>query len=516
MKPDTSPLLLGIDLGTTAIKGGLHQLDGSEVARATAEYALLSPSPAVVEVPVTDYWTAFTDVVHSLLRRSGVDRKRITAIGISAQGETLVPVGRDGAALRHAIVWLDNRAQQESAELDDQFGARLIYEATGQPGMLPTWPAAKILWLSRHEPDVFAGSAQFLLLEDYFLARLVGQAVCEGSLVTSTCYWNFRSKQWWPEMLAAIGIDTGRLPPLVEPGTAVGPLLPSVADELGLETRTLVCAGALDQACGAIGVGNVQPGILSENTGTAVALCATLDRAGLDPDLRMPCHYHGIPDTYMFHTFTTGGLVLRWFRDQFCEQDVAAATARGIDAYSLICERAAAITPGADGLIVLPHLQGAMAPDANPDARGVVLGLALHHGRDHLARALLESVAFVIRRNVEVLEELGIRVSSILASGGGARSGLWKQIEADVTGKPVRVTTQTEAASLGACILAGCGAGLYGSVAEAADSMVSLAATFEPTAANAALYDEAYAIYRAATTALEPVMSLRSAGALTG
>jgi sugar (pentulose or hexulose) kinase len=510
VRADTGPLLLGVDLGTTAIKGGLHRLDGSVAATASAEYELLTPSPAVVEVPVPVYWDAFANVVHSLLRISGCEPKRIAAVGISAQGETILPVGRDGRALRHAIVWLDNRAQQESADLDDKFGQQLTYEITGQPGMLPTWPAAKLLWLARHEPEVFDRAAQFLLLEDYFIARLTGRAVCEGSLVTSTCYWDFRSKQWWPEMLAAIGLDAGQLPPLVEPGAAVGPLLPRVAAELGLDAGTLVCAGALDQACGAIGVGNVRPGILSENTGTAVALCATLDGPRLDPGLRMPCHYHGVPDTYMFHTFTTGGLVLRWFRDEFCEADVAAAARAGVDAYTLIANRAAAVEPGAQGLVVLPHLQGAMAPDANPDARGVVLGLALHHGRDHLARALLESVAFVIRRNVEVLDELGIRVDSIRASGGGARSALWKQIEADVTGRQVQVTSQTEAATLGACILAGHGAGFYGSVSEAADSMVTLAAAFEPSAGNASRYDEAYQVYRAATIALEPVTALRA------
>jgi sugar (pentulose or hexulose) kinase len=511
VKADTQPLLLGVDLGTTAIKGGLHRLDGSVVASASAEYELHSPSPAVVEVTVGTYWGAFTSVVHSLLRNQPAARTRIAAIGLSAQGETLVPVDRDGDALRNAIVWLDNRAQHESAELDDKFGQQLTYEVTGQPGMLPTWPAAKVLWLARNEPETFERAAQFLLIEDYFIARLTGHPVCEGSLVTSTCYWDFRAKRWWPEMLNAIGIDASQLPPLVEPGAAVGQLLPSVAGELGLERGTLVCAGALDQACGAIGVGNVRPGILSENTGTAVALCATLDGPRLDPGMRMPCHYHGVPDTYMFHTFTTGGLVLRWFRDAFCESDVELALRDGADPYTLIANRAAAIQPGSLGLVVLPHLQGAMAPDANPDARGVILGLSLHHGRDHVARALLESVAFVIRRNVEVLEELGIRVDSIRASGGGAKSPLWKQIEADVTGRPVHVTSQTEAATLGACILAGQGAGFYGSVAEAADNMVTLTGVFEPAAENAACYDEAYHVYRAATEALAPVTALRAA-----
>jgi sugar (pentulose or hexulose) kinase len=508
VRADHEPLLLGVDLGTTSVKGGLHRLDGSVVASASSEYKLMSPSPAIVEVAADTYWDAFGNVVHSLLRDSGVDSRRIAAIGISAQGETLLPVNKQGEPLRNAIVWLDNRAQQESAELDDKFGQQLIYEVTGQPGMLPTWPAAKILWLARHEPDRFERVGQFLLLEDYFIARLAGYAVCEGSLVTSTCYWDFRSKQWWPEMLSAIGAQAEQLPPLVEPAKAVGPLLPAVADELGLASGTLICAGALDQACGAIGVGNVRPGILSENTGTAVALCATLSGPRLDPARRMPCHYHGVPDTYMFHTFTTGGLILRWFRDQFCEADIEVAGRSNTDAYTAITERAAAIAAGSDGLVVLPHLQGAMAPDANPDARGVVLGLALHHGRDHLARALLESVAFIIRRNVEVLEELGIPVDSIRASGGGARSTLWKQIEADVTHRQVQVTSQLEATTLGACILAGCGAGIYGDVAEAADNMVKLTSVFEPSAGNASVYDDAYDVFRAATIALEPITAL--------
>ena len=174
---------------------------------------------------------------------------------------------------------------------------------------------------------------------------------------------------------------------------------------------------------------------------------------------------------------------------------------------------AAGTEPGAQGLVVLPHLQGAMAPDANPHARGVVLGLALHHGRDHLARAILESVAYVIRRNIEVLEELGIAVESIRACGGGARSAIWKQIEADVTGRPVHVAAQTEAATLGACILAGHGSGLFTSITEAADRMVTLAGTFEPDPGNAAVYDDSYAVYRAAAEALEPITAMRGARA---
>ncbi len=511
MNSRVEPLLLGIDLGTSAIKGSVHRLDGSVLATASVEYPLLSPGLGQVEVALTTYWDSFRSVIHSLLRSCGNDGVRIASIGISAQGETLVVVGADGQPLRNAIVWLDNRAIVESTELDNRFGADVIYGVTGQPGMNPAWPAAKILWLRNHEPEIFARAHKFLLLEDYFIARLSGHYVCEGSLATSTCYWDFRQKRWWTEMLAALSISKDQLPTLVEPGTAIGKILPQVAAELGLSEEIVVCTGALDQACGAIGVGNVGSGILSENTGTAVALCATLDGARLDPQLRMPCHYHGIPDSYMFHTFTSGGLLLKWFRNEFYKTEFESARASGLDVYDLIGEEAAQAPAGSNGLIALPHLQGAMAPDANPAARGAFIGLTLEHGRGHVSRAILESVAFVIRRNVEVMEELGVKVDSIRASGGGSRSRLWKQIEADVTKRPVILTEQSDAATLGACILAGTGVGLYSSIVEAAEAMVHLTDTFEPNSVNSQCYDDSYGAYLEATTALAPLFTTLSA-----
>ena len=510
---DGQPLLLGVDLGTTAIKASIHRPDGSVVATSFRENQLHTPEPSFVEVPVLAYWSAFSEVVREVLSRPAVDRRRVVAIGLSAQGETFVPVSADGAPLRDAIVWLDNRAADEAAELEDRFGKKTVYEVTGQPGMVPTWPAAKVLWLLRHEPAMFDRVAKILLLEDYFLFRLSGEYVCEGSLVTSTCYWDFRSKKWWPEMLEAIGLEHGQLPTLVEPGSVVGSLLPAVAEELGLAATTLVCAGALDQACGAIGVGNVTPGILSENTGTAVALCATLDAPMLDPELRMPCHYHGIPDRYMFHTFTSGGVALRWFRDEFCDAEQTVARLQGLDAYDVMTQEAERVPPGCQGVLVLPHLQGAMAPESNPEVRATLLGLSLGHGRGHVTRAILEAIAFVIRRNVEVLEDLGVAVTSIRASGGGARSRLWKQIEADVTKRPVLTTDQPDAATLGACILAAVGVGLYSDVAEAARATVRLTDTFEPDASRFEVYDRTYATYRAAYEALCPVYEASSARA---
>jgi sugar (pentulose or hexulose) kinase len=503
----TKFLVIGVDLGTTAIKCAVYEDDGTLVSSVTREYTLLTPSAGTVEVHPATYWNEFSSAIHVLLGRPGVDAGRIAAIGISAQGETLIPLRADGAAARNAIVWLDGRATAEAAFLAERFGERLIYETTGQPAMLPTWPAAKVLWIARHEPRTFEKTAQFLLIEDYFLWRLTGEFVSEGSLLTSTCYWDFRSKQWWPEMLDVLGIERSRLPAIVEPGTVVGTLLPAVASELGLKTSTTICTGALDNACGAIGVNNVRPGRFSESTGACVALCATLNGARLDPSLRMPCHYHGVPDTYMFHTFTSGGIVLRWFRDQFGEEESSVARALGRDAYDLLTDEASRIPAGAEGLVLLPHLQGAMAPESNPNARGVIVGLSLRHGRAHLARAILESIAFVVRRNIEVLENLDVHVSEIRALGGGARSSLWKQIEADVTKRPVVTTQQPDAATLGAAILAGVGVGAYSSVEEAAEYMVRIDQVFEPQPELGEIYDETYAAYQETYENLRPVFN---------
>src|SRR5574341_689135 len=394
--------ILAVDLGTTALKCALHDARGRVLAKAAEEYQLITPDPLSVEMEVETYWQAFKAAVAKVLKESAVPPSEIKSLGISAQGETLILVDGAGRPLRRAIVWLDNRAQAEAEDLGERFGHRAAYEITGQVRLVPTWPAAKILWLRRHEPEVVARTAKFLLIEDYFLHRLTGEYACEGSLVTSTCYWNFQTRQWWPEMLAALGIRDDQLPQLRESGVPVGKLRPEVAEELGLSPHTIACTGALDQACGAIGVGNLRPGIFSENTGAALAICATVNQPTLDPTGQMPCHYHGVPGLYMEHTFTGGGMVLRWFRDAFAQVERQVAQASGLDAYDLMGAEAAQVAPGCEGLVMLPHLQGAMAPEANPKAKGVFYGFTLRHGRNHFIRAILEAVGFIVRRNIEV------------------------------------------------------------------------------------------------------------------
>jgi sugar (pentulose or hexulose) kinase len=487
--------ILAVDLGTTALKCALHDLQGNVVAKDTEEYQLITPDALSVEMDAETYWQAFKTAIGKVMKESGMSPQDVKALGLSAQGETLLVVDKDGRPLRRAIVWLDNRAQLEADELGERFGHRHAYEITGQVKLVPTWPASKVLWLRRNEPRLFERIHKVLLIEDYFLHRLAGEYVCEGSLVTSTCYWNFRTKQWWPQMLEALGITANQLPRYSESGLPVGKLLPKVAEELGLSSQTVACTGALDQACGAIGVGNVGPGIFSENTGAALAICATVSKATLDPNNQMPCHYHGVPDLYMLHTFTSGGIVLRWFRDEFAPMERIVGQSTGYDAYDLMGAEAARVPAGCEGLVMLPHLQGAMAPEANPKAKGVFFGFTLRHGKSHFTRAIMEAVGFIVRRNSEVIEGLGVEVNEIRALGGGARSRIWKQIEADITGRPVVTTTNEEAATLGAAILAGKAVGLYSSIKEAVGQMVQVKDRFEPNLANRGVYDETYHTY---------------------
>jgi xylulokinase len=479
----------------------VYDWSGTLVVQATQEYSLLTPQPDWVEMSWETYWRALLDAAADMWTRCPSAASRVRGISVSAQGETLIAVGRDGKPLGDAIVWLDGRAHEEAAELRSRFPPEELYEITGQPEMLAGWPAAKLLWVTRNRQELAATAARYVLIEDYLLAVLTGEWVTEGSLATSTCYWDFRAKTWWPPMLEAIGVDQAQLPAIVEPGSPVGALRHQAASDLGLSPEVLVCAGALDQACGALGAANVAPGGFSANSGAAVALCATLDRARLDPERRMPCHYHGIPDSYMFHTFTSGGIVFRWFRDAFGGAHEQAS-------YEALTALAGEVPAGADGLVLLPHFEGAMAPENNDRARGALIGLTLRHTRGHVVRAIMESIAFVMRRNVEVLRDLNVEIESVRSIGGGARSALWKQIEADVLGVPVVTMREPDAGTLGAAILAGLGLGWWPDLQSAVGDMVAEDRVYEPQPENRERYEQLYGAYRGSYSALEPTFEV--------
>jgi len=479
--------VLALDVGTTSLKGTLFDRFGRILATHLEEYALLKPGPDCVELDPETYWQSALKVTRCVLAASKVAPKDILSIGVASQGETLIVLDRDGRPLRNAIVWLDNRSRAEADVLGRQFGIDEVYRRTGQQEMVPTWTATRIEWLRRNEPETFRRARKYLLVEDYLIYRLTGRYATDRALNPSTVYYDLVTGDWWPEMLRFLGIEPGQLPELKTSGEVVGTLTLSAAQEAELNPDTLVTTAPIDQIAGAVGAGNLEPGVVTECTGAAMALCATLDRPMYDPQKRVGLYAHAMPGRYVLLPWVpTAGMVLRWFRDAF---------GAGED-YPALIEAAAAVEPGADGLLMLPHLCGAFGPEPDSRAKGAFFGITLGHGRGHFVRAILEAVAFMLRENLEMLESLDVSVREIRSLGGAARSDLWLQIKADVCRKDLLVMDGEEATGLGTAMISFVGNGTYRSLEEARESMVRLRRRV-PCDKDAAMhYDPVYQRYR--------------------
>jgi sugar (pentulose or hexulose) kinase len=491
-------LLLGVDAGTTSLKVGLFDGTGTELATAGQEYTLRTPEPSRAEVDPEVYWSSLVSGVRRVLARAGVQGSDVEALAVSSQGETVIPVSAPGATLGPAIVWLDNRALDEARELAERLDLATVYAATGVPTIVPTWTACKLLWWKRHDPGLFRNAAHFLLVEEFLLHRLTGRFVTEAGVQSTSLLYDIVQHTWWQPMLDLLGLSSSRFGDLVGPGTVVGSLLPEAADALGLATNVRVVAGGMDQGAGAVGVGNVASGILSESTGGALTVQASIDRPDGDFTGQTPVYVHSAPKTYLYcPVCPTGGMALTWFRDRFGQPELARANAGGggASAYDLLTELAADVPPGADGLTMLPHLSGAFSPEYEPAARGVFFGFTLGHGREHFVRAILEAVAFMLRRNIELLQSIGASAQEVRSHGGGARSALWSQIKADVCSLPVVTLQGTDAAVRGDVMLAGVASGAFSDLDQACKAALRPEARFEPDIETRSAYEVAYRRY---------------------
>ena len=489
------PLIAGIDLGTTALKLAVFTTEGKMLESVTLEYKLFTPQSYFVESDPAIYMNAIEKGFGQLKSR-GLNLKEIAAIGFSLQSETMFFVDGEGRPLRNSISWMDNRAVKQAEYLAEKYGDELCYQHTGQISWAANWPAAKALWVKENEPEVYAKTKKILLIEDFILYQLTGRYVSDCSMLCSTLYWDITTKGYWKIMLDELEMTKENFPEILEPGEVAGTILPEVADRLGLDRKVKVCTGAMDNAVGAVGVGAVRPGMFSESIGSTLAVCVPTDKIMYDPNRQMPIHYYPVKDTYMMHTFTSGGICLRWYRDHFCQLESTSAAMTGADAYDLMTMQALRTPAGAEGLSFLPHLNGSLAPDVNPHATGVFMGITMVHGKGHFIRAIMESLGYLVRRNMDALSAMGIEVDEVRAFDGGAKSPVWNQIKADILQKPVCVTSAKEAACLGAAILAGKAVGLFASVESACESMVDIVARYEPNPVNREVYDKGYAVYK--------------------
>ncbi len=498
--------LLGIDAGTTAMKAVLFDLEGRILGQSSREYDLDTPYPDWTQLDADVYWRACCDATRDALAAAGHPPEDVAALAISSQGETLIMVDDCGDPLFPAIVWLDNRATEEAALINDHFGSAEVFAITGQPEIVPTWPACKILWLQRNFPLVFNRVARFLLLEDYLVFRFTGRYVAEKGLHTSSLLLDVGRGCWWPEMFTYLQISSQQMGSLLEPGQIVDHITPAAATQAGLTPATIVVTGSMDQTAGAVGAGALQPGTVTESTGGALALCAPLSGFILDPQQHIPTHYHALPDAYCLVPFgQTAGMALRWFRDRFCLAEREVACRLAVNPYELLTAQAEKIPPGSEGLVFLPHLMGAASPEFDSAARGVFYGLSLRHGQGHCLRAILESVAYMLRKNLEIVESISGPVGELRALGGGARSRFWLSIKADVLQRPVIPVAVKESSSLGAAMLAGAAVGLFSSLEEASTRMTRLAEPVLPDAQTAPTYERGYQEYLDLYATLAPM-----------
>ena len=482
---------IGLDIGTTAVKAAVFDGGGRMRGVGLAEYALETPVPDIVELDAEQYWRSSCDALKLAVTSAGIGPERIAAMSITGQAETLIMTDRDGRPLRKAIVWLDNRAKTEAADILREFGAEELFAFSGQTEMLPCWPAAKILWYRRHEPELFAATAHFLMVEDYVFYRLSGEfATCRG-LLPSTSYFDIRTGNYHPEMLRFLGLTPEQLPTPKDSGELLGFTAPN---DSVLPAHVAVAAAPLDHVCGNLGSGCVDAGMISETTGCTMAVCAAFPKLVYDPQKRLSTYLGFAPGSFVLLPWApSAGMLLKYFRDEF---------SGGMD-YAALDAAAASIPPGSDGLLLLPHCAGAVSPDCNPDARGVAYGVTLAHKRGHWARAIMESVACLLQDNILALRQLGAQITSVRALGGAARSGLWLQIMADVTGLPITVTACEEATSLGAAILGAAAVGDFPDAATAARQLVKCARQVLP-GPDAERYREVFRRYRELNRLLLP------------
>lgn len=457
----------GLDVGTSSVKGVALSETGEVVARAEAGYPLRTPRPGWSEQDPEDWWLAAQQV----LERLG----DVRAVGLAGQMHGLVALDAADRVLRPAILWNDQRTAAECAQIEERVGLDRLVAATGNRA-LTGFTAPKLLWLRRHEPDVWDRIATVLLPKDYVRLRLSGEKVMDVSDASGTLLFDVGERRWSQEVCDALEVPLGWLPEVRE---------------------SVAAAGAGDQAAGALGVGvDAAGGPASVVLGTSGVVFAVLESFAADPQARVHAFCHAVPGTWhAMGVMLSAAGSLRWLRD---------ATAPG-EEFGALVSAAEAWDPGCEGLTFLPYLAGERTPHADPDARGAFAGLSLRHDRAALVRAVLEGVAFGLRDSLDLLAAVGARPASARVSGGGARSDLWLRIVASVLDLPLERTAADEGAAFGAALLGGVRAGVWSDVHEAVTATVRVTGTVEPVPDWVERYAEARETFRALYPALRGV-----------
>ena len=457
-------MYIGIDLGSTNIKAVIYDENMQLVDRQSVPVVYIREN-GFVEFDAYTYCQDLVKLLADMVKKNGV--KTVKQMAFTGQAESLVVLDKEGKPLMNAISWMDERSTQECAVLAEQFDAATCEAVTGQMAVLPTWPATKIAWLRENRPDVYNNAATYMLLKDYVVYFLTGKKLSDMSIATFSFYFDIYNKCYWKEMLDAIGVSESQLPVLCEPCTVAGGLTAQMAETIGLTTDTQVNVGTLDHFAGMIGTGNICPGGITLSTGTVMAM-ATMCGEPTPKSCGNAMHYGFLPNTYvMLPVAESGGVSLEWFRRSCMQAD-----------YDEMNKQLAKRPP--NELLFLPYLVGTNAPEFDAEANGVFWGLRQEHDAIDMAGAVMEGVSYVLRKNCEYIAKNGMKPTGIIATGGGAKSPIWCQLQADITGLPVSIPQEKEAACLGATLIAAVHAGKYADYSEAVEACVQMQMQYQP------------------------------------
>ncbi len=493
--------VIGCDIGSQSLKAVLISVEGKICGEASASYPIEYPQPTWAQQTPIAWIDALGQAVRSLIAHNNVSPKQIIALGLDAQVDGVVALDQSGQPLYPAIIWMDRRAVFECEAAGRRISQKAMFEVTGL-NLDATHVAPKIRWLANREPRLFEKATSLLLPGSYVAFALTGELGVDYSNASSTMLMDVRNRTWSQQMCDAFEIPMDLLPPIYPATRISGTLHSEAAELLGLSAATKVILGSGDEHAACLGAGVTKPGLVCDIAGTAEPVCASSQTALFDESGLVETHCHADPELWLLENpgFVSGANY-RWFRDQFSSQEMV----QNVNAYALLDEEAETIPPGSEGLIMLPCLMGAMTPTWNAIARGTFMGFTLAHRHAHFSRAILEASAYAIRDITDQMLHMGLPLQEIRAVGGGARSPLWRQIKADVTGLPVSITDTTETTALGAGILALTGSGLIGSLDEAVNLTNHVIETRGPNPETRKIYEDYYQLYRASYFSLLPV-----------
>jgi xylulokinase len=492
------PHLLGIDIGTSGTKTLLCDEDGKVLATAMAEHPIFSPKPGWSEQRPEDWWQATITATKAVIKKAKLKPADISAIGLSGQMHGSVFLGDGPKPLRPALLWNDQRTQKQCDEITAKAGGReKLIDLVANPA-LTGFTAPKILWVRENEPKIYEKTKHILLPKDYIRYRLTGDYATDVGDASGTLLLDVRNRRWSDELLSILQIDKALLPGKVhESHEVTGTLNKEAAKLLSLQEGTPVVGGSGDQPAGAVGNGIVSAGIVSATLGTSGVVFAHSDQPNLDPEGRVHTMCHAVAGKWcVFGCMLSAGGSFQWFRNNLAEAEVAIAKKKKIDPYELLIAEAQRAKPGCEGLFFLPYLTGERCPHPDPNARGGWIGLSARSRRHDMIRSLLEGVTFGMRDALEIMKQMNIPIEQVRASGGGARSAFWRQLQADIYKLPVVITNASEGPAYGVALLAGVGTGVWNNVEEACKSSIKQVEKVPPGKKNTALYDQHYNVYR--------------------